>query len=69
MRIYSLPRYGIKQLTSKDARDMADDISLYVQKHGGQFSIHRHCINFYVPDEYALFIRIMYPFLEEVCGK
>jgi hypothetical protein len=65
MKTYSLPRYGLKQIIGKDAIKIADEISLYVQECGGGFSIHRHCINFYVPSKYALFVKIMYPFLEE----
>jgi hypothetical protein len=66
MKTYKLVRYGIGQILDKNAREIADDISLYVQKQGGQFSIHRHHVNFYIPDEYSLFLKIMYPFLEEV---
>lgn len=65
MKLYSLSRYGSKQIIGKDAMKIADEISLYVQERGGEFSIHRHCINFYVPSKYAFFIKIMYPFLEE----
>lgn len=69
MKTYSLPRYGLKQIIGQDAKDVADDISIYVQEHGGEFAILRHAIEFYVPNEYGLFVKIMYPFLEEVCGK
>ena len=65
MIIYRLPRYGMKQ-SSEEARNLADDISIYVQERGGEFAIHRHCIDFYVPKKYDTFVRIMYPFLERV---
>jgi hypothetical protein len=66
MKTYSLPRYGLQQIVGIDAKTVADDISIYVQEHGGEFCIRRHCIEFYVPNEYALFVKLMYPFLEEV---
>jgi hypothetical protein len=66
MKTYRLPRYGLHQIISKDATEIVDNISIYVQEHGGKFFIRRHCIEFYVPNEYALFVKILYPFLEEV---
>ena len=50
--------------TSKD-RDLADDISMYVQENGGSFVIQRHSVDFNIPDEFELFIRIKYPMLIE----
>jgi len=46
--------------------DEADDISLYVQKIGGYYEVHRHDIEFYVPVEYRDFMLIKYPLLNEV---
>ena len=66
MKQFILSRYGLRQLADIDARDLADDISIYVQKQGGSFVIRRHCVEFFVPDEYSLFVRLMYPFLVEV---
>lgn len=50
--------------TSND-RDLADDISMYVQENGGSFVIQRHSVDFIVPDECDLFIRMKYPMLIE----
>ena len=50
--------------TSKD-RDLADDISMYVQEHGGSFVIQRHSVDFNVPDECGLFMLMKYPMLIE----
>jgi hypothetical protein len=66
MKQFILTRYGLRQLADTNARDLADDISIYVQKQGGSFVIRRHCVEFFVPEEYALFVKLMYPFLVEV---
>jgi hypothetical protein len=46
--------------------NQADDIGLYVQECGGYFHIHRHVIEFFVPEEYRDFMLMKYPQLEEV---
>lgn len=46
-------------------RELADDISMYVQEQGGSFVIQRHSVDFIIPDEFELLIRLKYPMLEE----
>lgn len=66
MKQFMLTRYGMRQLADIEGRNLADDISIYVQERGGSFVLRRHCVEFFVPDEYSLFVKIMYPFLVEV---
>lgn len=58
MKVFKLPH------AFRDT-DLADRISIYVQENGGHFVIRRHYVEFYIPKEYELFVRLMCPALEE----
>jgi len=49
---------------TRDFRDIADEIGLYVQSIGGIFSVHRYHVSFLVPIKEILFLQIKYPILE-----
>ena len=53
-------------LYTKECRQYQDDIGFYVQRCGGQFSVHRHDIEFTIPEKYKDFMLIQFPFLKEI---
>jgi uncharacterized FAD-dependent dehydrogenase len=66
MKTFRLWRNSKSEIGSNDLRAIADDISMYVQEHGGGFIINRNSVDFYIPNEYTLFVKMMYPMLKEV---
>jgi len=44
----------------------ADEIGFYAQECGGHFYIHRHVVEFFVPEEYRDFMLMKFPQLTEV---
>jgi hypothetical protein len=54
------------ELYTKECRQYQDDIGFYVQHCGGSFSVHRHDIEFTIPEKYKDFMLIQFPFLKEV---
>ena len=54
------------ELYSPECRQHRDDIGFYVQHCGGEFSVHRHTIEFTVPQRYKDFVLLQYPFLKEI---
>jgi hypothetical protein len=66
MKTFRLWRNSNAEVKSVDLITIADDISIYVQEHGGGFIINRHSVDFYIPEEYTLFVKLMYPMLKEV---
>lgn len=65
MKTFMLPRRSMRCL-HEDSQGMIEDIWLSVHRYGGEFAIHRAYIEFYVPEDCSIFIKIMYPFLIEV---
>ena len=53
-------------LYTKECRQYRDDIGFYVQQCGGEFSVHRHTIEFTIPKKYKDFMLIQFPFLKEI---
>jgi len=43
-----------------------DAIGFYAQDVGGYFEVHRHQVEYFVPQEYRDFMILKYPLLEEV---
>lgn len=51
---------------AKAARAREEAVWDYVQQHHGEMAIHRHNITFTIDDKNAVFLAILFPFLEKV---
>lgn len=65
MKTFILPRRSLRCI-HEDSQGIIEDIWLAVHRYGGEFAIQRSYIEFYVPEDSSLFIKLMYPFLIEV---
>lgn len=66
MQHFKLHRHSRGELMGKAARAREEAVWDYVQMHHGEMAIHRHNITFTIDDKNAVFLAILFPFLEKV---